>query len=150
MSGLKIVQILSLWLIVFLTIIDKRVSAVSCFTCSSKNGSDVNCEDPFHPAHSTYSQDCMVPREDHIGKFPANFCVKISGISSSTGDVLMIRTCVFENMDSQCGSFVFSGEKLSGCILTCFDDGCNEASPRASTAAVWLLPMLFVAALLAR
>ncbi|MPC79696.1 hypothetical protein E2C01_074237 [Portunus trituberculatus] len=43
----------------------------------------------------------------------------------------MIRTCVLENMDSQCGVFKFGGEQLTGCILTCTYDGCNAAPPAA-------------------
>ncbi|XP_042217899.1 procollagen-lysine,2-oxoglutarate 5-dioxygenase 2-like [Homarus americanus] len=88
-----------------------------------KNGSDINCEDPFHPALSTYAENCQVPKERHIGQFPANFCVKIIGTSAARGESLMIRTCVLENMDSQCGVFKFGGEQLTGCILTCKHDG---------------------------
>ena len=28
-------------------------------------------------------------------------------------------------MDSQCGRFKFENKELTGCILTCSDDGCN-------------------------
>jgi len=56
-------------------------AAISCYTCSSRNGSDINCEDPFHPAMSDFKVACMVPKEGHIGKFPANFCVKVTGLT---------------------------------------------------------------------
>lgn len=39
----------------------------------------MSCEDPFHPAMSDYKIGCMVPKEGHVGKFPANFCVKVVG-----------------------------------------------------------------------
>lgn len=55
------------------------VEAINCYTCSSQNGSDPNCEDPFNPAHSYYNQKCMVPKMGHIGVFPANFCIKLIG-----------------------------------------------------------------------
>ena len=45
-----------------------------------------------------------------------------------TSTSLVIRTCVLENMDSQCGMFKFEGEALAGCILTCNTDGCNTSS----------------------
>jgi len=56
--------------------------AINCYTCSSVNGSDVNCMDPFNPAMSTYKEKCMVPKQGHIGVFPANFCIKIRGQNS--------------------------------------------------------------------
>ncbi|XP_018009626.1 uncharacterized protein LOC108667146 isoform X2 [Hyalella azteca] len=104
------------------------VNGIGCYICSSKNGSDPYCEDPFHPGHSTYASSCQVGKKNHIGRFPANFCVKITGQSTRTGVTLMIRICVLENMDSQCGLFKFENEELSGCILTCNDDGCNPAN----------------------
>lgn len=39
----------------------------------------------------------------------------------------MIRTCVLEDMNNQCGTFVFENDTLNGCILTCDYDGCNSA-----------------------
>ncbi|XP_050704871.1 uncharacterized protein LOC126990339 [Eriocheir sinensis] len=119
-------------LLLHLLALGKGVRGISCYVCSSKNKSDVSCEDPYHPAYSIYSQDCQVPKEGHIGQFPANYCVKIIGTSVMTSESLVIRTCVLENMDSQCGVFKFGGEQLTGCILTCSYNGCN-ASPPANT-----------------
>ncbi|KAF2359398.1 hypothetical protein FHG87_009842 [Trinorchestia longiramus] len=121
----------------------EEAQGIDCYECSSKNGSDPNCEDPFHPGHSGFSESCQVGKKNHIGKFPANFCVKITGQSTRTGENLMIRKCVLENMDSQCGLFKFENEELSGCILTCGDDGCNGAkslfSPALFFTAVFML-----------
>ncbi|KAK7086519.1 hypothetical protein SK128_015953 [Halocaridina rubra] len=128
--------------LIFLLYLSKGVTGIGCYVCSSKNGNDPNCDDPYHPAHSTYAEGCMVPKEKHIGQFPANYCVKIIGTSASTGESLMIRTCVLENMDSQCGVFKFGGEQLTGCILTCEYDGCN-VSARHILALV-LVPILLV------
>ena len=99
---------------------------------------------------------CMVPREGHIGNFPANFCIKIMGVDgkprrplyftvsmhtffmyklrrfsiqilATSGELLVIRRCVLEDMGDQCGTFVFEGAEMKGCILTCDYDGCNGA-----------------------
>lgn len=53
--------------------------SIGCYRCSTRNGSDVNCEDPFHPAMSVYEKDCNDSKVGHIGKFPASFCLKIVG-----------------------------------------------------------------------
>ena len=46
----------------------------------------------------------------------------------------LIRTCVLEDMNSQCGTFRFEDDTLEGCILTCAYDGCNGAvSPRLNS-----------------
>ena len=39
-------------------------------------------EDPMSPAYQKLEHDCMVPKENHVGKFPANFCIKMIGTSS--------------------------------------------------------------------
>ncbi|KAG8202159.1 hypothetical protein JTE90_010516 [Oedothorax gibbosus] len=103
-------------------------NAISCYTCNSRNGTDQNCHDPFHPAMSTYTEACKVPKEGHIGQFPANFCIKVIGKTIQTEVEHVIRACVLENMDNQCGVFRFEEDTLQGCILTCDYDGCNGDS----------------------
>merc|ERR550519_1674858 len=71
----------------------------------------------------------MVPKEGHIGQFPANFCVKLAGTNADTGETLVSRTCVLEDMNSQCGLFKFQNSTMNGCILTCDFDGCNLSPP---------------------
>lgn len=56
-------------------------ASIDCYTCSSRNGTDPYCEDPMSPAFLKLEKNCMVPKEGHIGKFPANFCVKMIGTS---------------------------------------------------------------------
>jgi len=119
---------------------------INCFKCSSRNGSDPACEDPFAPAMSTYVRACKVPKRDHVGFFPANYCVKLSGTSQSTGEELVIRNCVLKNMESQCGAFKFDQETLHGCVLTCKFDGCNGAT--SATAHILVLLTGLVGALL--
>lgn len=54
---------------------------IDCYACSSRNGTDQFCEDPMAPAFIKLDQHCLVPKPGHIGKFPANFCVKMIGTS---------------------------------------------------------------------
>ncbi|KAF0295696.1 hypothetical protein FJT64_006803 [Amphibalanus amphitrite] len=100
---------------------------INCYQCSSRNGTNPGCEDPFAPLSSNYVKACKVPKPKHVGEFPANFCVKVTGTSTTTGEVLVIRNCVLKNMESQCGAFRFEDEMLHGCVLTCNYDGCNGA-----------------------
>jgi hypothetical protein len=57
-------------------------------------------------------------------------------------------------MDNQCGPFVFAGQLLTGCILTCDYDGCNRGPPSstalnhhglliASVWSTWLIAAFF-------
>lgn len=128
----------------------RGTEAINCYTCSSHNGSDPYCEDPFHPAHSFYSQKCMVPKTGHIGVFPANFCIKLIGTNVNTGELMVIRACVRKTMDSQCGHFRYQDQLMSGCILTCDYDGCNPGARSAPSAALIALAPLTLAVLLRR
>ncbi|CAB3374735.1 Hypothetical predicted protein [Cloeon dipterum] len=109
-------------------------SAINCYTCSSVNGSNVNCEDPFNPDPSEYKVKCMVPKQGHVGVFPANFCIKIRGTNVETSSMMYIRACAMKTMDSQCGVFKYQDAAMTGCILTCDYDGCNSASVATTTA----------------
>lgn len=120
-------SLVALWLILII-ISPTAEGSISCYTCSSRNGTNMSCEDPFHPATSVYETGCMVPKEGHVGKFPANFCVKVVGTVYGTREKLVIRTCTLENMENQCGEFKYEHESLAGCILTCQSDGCNPAT----------------------
>lgn len=103
--------------------------AISCYTCNSWNNVVNSCHDPYHPANSTYTENCMVPKIGHVGLFPANFCLKIIGKKVSTKEELVIRACIMENMDNQCGAFKFQNDNFLGCILTCDYNGCNTGNP---------------------
>ena len=69
----------------------------------------------------------------------------------------MSRTCVLEDMNSQCGLFkfqvrrgrkievhigvdfvTFQNDTMNGCILTCEHDGCNSAITLALYSAYWI------------
>eukprot|EP00093_Oithona_nana_P014722 14722.XXX_469035_469619_1 [CDS] Oithona nana genome sequencing. len=114
-------------LVLFLLAVDPGMASIDCYVCNSHNYSDPHCDDPMSPAFMQLKENCMVPKENHIGKFPANFCVKMIGTSIETGEHLVIRTCVLEDMNNQCGTFRFANETYTGCILTCDFDGCNAA-----------------------
>ena len=38
-------------------------------------------QDPMAPIYISYTKNCQVPKEGHLGQFPANFCVKMIGTS---------------------------------------------------------------------
>lgn len=135
---------ISFILTTLLLLSDVGVEAINCFTCSSKNGTDENCHDPFNPAFSIYTENCMEPKRDHIGLFPANFCLKVVGTFVKTRERFVIRRCALEHMDNQCGMFKFEEDVLHGCILTCEDDGCNEAPIRHQHGILitFLIPLL--------
>ena len=107
-----------------------RRASISCYKCTSRNKTHDSCHDPIHPANTSYMEHCKVPKENHVGLFPALYCVKVIGVSQRTGEEVVIRSCSLENMDNQCGDFKFEDEPFKGCILTCTYDGCNEATSR--------------------
>lgn len=53
---------------------------IGCFVCSSVNGSDPACEDPFNAINASYyHQDCRAGRKGRVGLFPATNCIKVKG-----------------------------------------------------------------------
>ncbi|KAK6631026.1 hypothetical protein RUM44_003198 [Polyplax serrata] len=101
--------------------------SINCYTCSSVNGSNPHCEDPINTHLSEYTEKCMVPKKNHVGLFPANFCIKITGVNTDTYERIVIRACVMKTMDSQCGMFKYQDQAMNGCVLTCDYNGCNKA-----------------------
>lgn len=68
--------------------------AVDCFKCSSRNGSNPACEDPFHNLNTTritsplvpesppnviYHTPCYAGKKGRNGLFPASACIKLVG-----------------------------------------------------------------------
>lgn len=124
---------------------------LDCFTCVSINGTDMFCDDPVQLPYMNPTQNCMTPvpvdlnrseyetlneplKDNHEyfaahvwKKHPANFCLKVVG-TSETHESVVIRTCIMEDMNSQCGSFTFRDSLIRGCMLTCNTDLCNGAS----------------------
>jgi len=114
--------------LIFLQCISPVLTSIDCYDCHSINGTDPHCEDPIAPAYQKLKRRCMVPKEKHIGTFPANFCIKMIGTSLFNRKTLVVRTCVLEDMNSQCGTFKFQNDTLKGCLLTCDYDGCNRGA----------------------
>jgi hypothetical protein len=69
--------------------------AVDCFKCSSRNGSNPDCEDPFHNVNTTrvvsavlpephpnviYHTPCYAGKKGRKGVFPASACIKLTGV----------------------------------------------------------------------
>lgn len=57
------------------------VQALGCYRCTSVNGSEPLCEDPFfnNLKVSVYQDPCMAGLKGRDGLFPASACVKIKG-----------------------------------------------------------------------
>lgn len=84
-TGLGLVSLLTGMLgslaTILLIVLPESARAIDCFTCTSLNRSNPGCHDPFHPTDAHYVNNCMVPKEGHIGVFPAQYCVKLNGFS---------------------------------------------------------------------
>ena len=104
-----------------------RRTSISCYECNSRNFSNPLCHDPVHPAGVTLKDHCKVAKKNHVGLFPALYCVKMIGKSRRSQDQIVIRTCALESMDNSCGVFKYEDESFEGCILTCNYDGCNSS-----------------------
>jgi len=114
-------------------------NAIDCFVCTSINRSDAYCEDSFntsYPGVDYLQKECMGYRKDRRGYFPADHCIKISGVSTKNyTHSIMIRTCALDSGTltadteivrmSHCGHFIFDGTPFSGCVQSCQTDGCN-------------------------
>ncbi|KAG9509800.1 hypothetical protein GZH46_01669 [Fragariocoptes setiger] len=134
------------------------VAGVDCFKCSSRNGSNPACEDPFHNLNTTrvtsstmpnaslavvYHTPCMAGRKGRNGLFHASACIKLSGTFEKTGDSMVVRHCALDSGTltpdtelarmSHCGRFQFEGDYLKGCVLSCPDDACNHAFIRSTS-----------------
>ena len=47
-------------------------------------------KDPVAPYHIKYTKNCQVPKEGHLGQFPANFCVKMKGTNGNIAILLIV------------------------------------------------------------
>uniref|UniRef100_A0A0K0EMU5 Uncharacterized protein n=1 Tax=Strongyloides stercoralis TaxID=6248 RepID=A0A0K0EMU5_STRER len=88
---------------------------------------------------ANYHQHCWAFKKNRQGLFPADHCIKISGVQSDDPSISMIiRTCALDSGTltsdteivriSHCGHFKYSGKQYSGCVSSCETDGCNEGS----------------------
>jgi hypothetical protein len=65
----------------------------------------------------------------HKNAFSANTRASMKKllVLATTNEKIVVRRCVMETMDTQCGKFRFEDDLLHGCILTCDLDGCNKS-----------------------
>ncbi|PAV90921.1 hypothetical protein WR25_21621 [Diploscapter pachys] len=138
------------------------VSSIGCFVCSSFDGENASCEDPFNSTAdlgskeretasiSSYHYPCLAVRKSRSGLFPADHCIKINGYrANNTSKTLVIRTCALDSGTltadteivriSHCGHFKFEGHHYTGCVQSCETDGCNSAPSLLSPSLLILL-----------
>ncbi|XP_059150800.1 uncharacterized protein LOC131937416 [Physella acuta] len=126
----------------------KSTTGVGCYKCHSRNGSDVHCGDPFHPAYNMdrYHVKCEQGLDNRVGLFPAKYCVKIKGTNLNTNEELIVRSCSLTSFDNVCGPFEFENVRYSGCLMSCVRDACNLAG-RLQVSLTYLLHVLLLTAL---
>ncbi|XP_062591407.1 uncharacterized protein LOC134252879 [Saccostrea cucullata] len=116
-------------------------NAIGCFVCTSLNRGNSGCEDTFNNTGKYYRSDCKASRDGRMGMFPATQCIKMVAEDTDAGFSLIVRDCVVDNggttseteigRQSHCGwmkVIKYNGRRMSGCILSCGQDGCNMAS----------------------
>ncbi|CAL4080025.1 unnamed protein product [Meganyctiphanes norvegica] len=131
----------TLTMLLMLIMLPAGCLCIDCYQCSSINGDDPSCEDPFHTnfTSSILHSPCMAGRKNRAGLFPATTCIKMAGRYSDTGETIMVRTCALDSGTlttdteiirmSHCGSFYFEDRYVKGCLQSCEDaDGCNHAA----------------------
>ncbi|EGT40250.1 hypothetical protein CAEBREN_09760 [Caenorhabditis brenneri] len=87
-----------------------RVSGIGCFVCSSFDGENKGCEDPFNStmdlssrdrdasAVANYNYPCWAYKKGRHGLFPADHCIKIVGYrADNDSKTLVIRTCALDS-----------------------------------------------------
>jgi len=122
---------------------------IGCFKCSSENGSNPACDDPFHNNYTDnfYERPCMGGRKNRNGLFPASSCIKMTGYYRDGSGKMTVRGCALDSGTlttdteiirmSHCGSFYFNEKYVHGCVQSCDDaDGCNGAGGLLGDAAV--------------
>lgn len=95
------------------------METIGCFICSSRNGSNPHCEDPYHPGYSStsYTEKCKVPKRNHVGEFPAHFCVKVIGTSCKSEKKTMeniIGSYIYE-ITMSCYKLIYRYGKRKNC-----------------------------------
>uniref|UniRef100_A0A8R1I8T6 Protein sleepless n=1 Tax=Caenorhabditis japonica TaxID=281687 RepID=A0A8R1I8T6_CAEJA len=138
-------------LLVLLLAVMEGVSGIGCFVCSSFDGENKGCEDPFNStmdlssrdrdasAVANYNYPCWAYKKGRHGLFPADHCIKIVGYrADNESKTLVIRTCALDSGTltadteivriSHCGSFKYEGHQYKGCVQSCDADGCNSSS----------------------
>ncbi|XP_067685462.1 uncharacterized protein [Haliotis asinina] len=104
------------------------LNSLGCFTCTSLNGSNPSCRDPFNPVHVNYQTNCEQGMEGRVGTFPAKYCTKIKGVRVDTQSEMLVRSCGMKSMLNTCGLFRFKEHDYNGCLMSCKANACNQGS----------------------
>ncbi|CAF3552073.1 unnamed protein product [Adineta steineri] len=120
------------------------VSSLSCYQCSSINGTNPICEDSFQGdivgKPSLLHTPCMTQLRDRKGFFPATYCIKLVAYSDDSKPIQYIyRTCGREEADdnginrvSHCGfiklHWIHPFRRFRSCLHICDKDACNQAN----------------------
>ena len=57
---------------------------------------------------------------------------------------VVIRTCIGQDLNSQCGTFNFRNRSIRGCMLTCDTDLCNSAATFGGPPAILMALLLII------
>ncbi|CAF4545497.1 unnamed protein product, partial [Rotaria sp. Silwood2] len=123
---------------------DLLVSSISCYKCSSINGSNPLCEDFFQGdmtgTTSLLHTPCLTNLRGRQGLFPATHCIKLVAYSGESKSVqYTYRTCSRDEGDdngitraSHCGfiklDWINQHRRFRGCLNICDKDACNQAN----------------------
>ncbi|KAK4296393.1 hypothetical protein Pmani_031109 [Petrolisthes manimaculis] len=156
-SRVPLVLLVCVFILVFTSGIG--VSGLDCFRCSSFNGSDVHCGDPFHHnySHTYLASPCLAGWKGRDGLFPASQCIKLAGYFYDTSESMVVRGCTIDSgtltvdtelgRQSHCGLFQYDGRTVVGCLETCDEfDACNSTPSLVTSTPT--LPLLLLLLLL--
>ncbi|CAF3273437.1 unnamed protein product [Rotaria socialis] len=123
------------------------VSSVSCYKCSSVNGSDPLCEDFFQDSLGDTApllhSPCLTTMRGRHGLVPATHCIKLVAHTGGPNPVQYVyRTCGRDEGDdngitrtSHCGyiklDWISQHRRFRGCLDICDKDACNQANYRS-------------------
>ena len=121
--------------------------AISCYKCSSINGSNPLCEDfsqgdrQTELSSSLLQSPCLTHMRGREGLFPATHCIKLLAYpTGSRSGQYIYRTCAREDEDdnngitrtSHCGfvklDWIDQHRRFRGCLHVCDKDACNFSS----------------------
>jgi len=109
------------------------MSKIGCYRCTSSNGSNPACEDPFNGYDVGYEKYCKAMKKHRTGVFPASFCIKLYGHDKARNEFTFVRECSTEDLGNFKGTFRLNGRDVSGVVATCRGNGCNGTSGRVES-----------------
>nr|XP_046918305.1 uncharacterized protein LOC124498577 [Dermatophagoides farinae]XP_046918306.1 uncharacterized protein LOC124498577 [Dermatophagoides farinae] len=130
----------SLLLLLLLQLNFCYLNAIDCFRCTSFGGANQWCEDPFHNNYSStiLQSPCWTGRKGRDGLYPATACIKLNGRFEDNGETMIVRDCALDSGSlttdtelvrmSHCGGFYFDNRYVKGCVQSCSENACNQAS----------------------